>query len=280
MKRIITFFTTVLLLVATACSANPNSEATQEIVNEYNNIEIIRWMSDRNIHRTFENLIESAELVVIGEFTEDATPTINYGYDLYFEKDVITNYWSTNTILIHEVLKGNIDTEKISVCQNYAVIEQESGKLGILTSSDLTPMNKGDQWIFFFGGDKEGSSYWLTGDYTGRYPIPNERLSEICTRVSAINSELQEWLFANSKLITSSEELETLIEKGEYIYFSSDGENSYHISSQEQWNQLYVILSEVEKYRSEINPLEFGVYENSSINLWLYSDILEYFSLS
>lgn len=36
-----------------------------------------------------------------------------------------------------------------------------------------TPMKEGEQWLFFIEEDLSGN-LWLTGDYLGRYPLPEQ----------------------------------------------------------------------------------------------------------
>lgn len=71
---------------------------------------------------------------------------------------------------ISKVIKGDIKAgDEIEVSQLYVVED------GILSSfSKMTPMIKGDSWLFFLVKSKRDNAdhYEHVGDYHGRYPIP------------------------------------------------------------------------------------------------------------
>lgn len=187
MKKIIALTISIVLLCGlTACSSKEKAVEKQEITTQkaeavqetYNGVPLVRVCADRMIYDNFKELEEAADLVVIGEFAEEAQQTLEYQYMGQFGKEVITGAVSSNVIKVNEVLKGEQPEGDIKISQRYGYDKDNNNQL--VTFSDLTPMEKGDKWVFFLFWSEEDETYWTTGDYTGRYPLPTAEIKQLC----------------------------------------------------------------------------------------------------
>ena len=167
MKKIISIIAAcvVCVLTFTACNTTPTESAY-----DFSDVELVQWgEADRKVYFSLEELEERCDIAVVGTFIEDSAPDITYQYDYGFGKDIIVSVRSLNTVEVEQVLVGDIDVgDTITVAQRYGVVD---GRL--ITSSDLTPMVKGDTWIFFLYNNYDSGIYVCCGDSDGRYPVPN-----------------------------------------------------------------------------------------------------------
>ena len=134
---------------------------------------IVQAETDRVVYSDLPSLLEASQLVVIGEYAEETEQKLTTAHSAEINADVITNAVSTNKIHIKKVLKGEPPEGDITVSQRYGIQDEPAQ---IVTFSSLTPMVKGDEWLFFLYYDALGSTYWCAGDYCGRYPIPNDEI--------------------------------------------------------------------------------------------------------
>ena len=165
MKKIAALISAFTLCVTlTACS----SPSPKEIPDDFSGIELLRWSeADRQVFGTLEEIEEACDLVVVGTFIEDSIQDLDYHYDDFFGKEIIGLVHSENTIEVSQVLRGDAEPgDLLEIHQGYAV---NDGKL--ISWSDLTPMIKGDTWVFFLSTANGCSFYWCTGDSDGRYPV-------------------------------------------------------------------------------------------------------------
>jgi len=191
MKKTMHFFPLVFTLLLTACSiVKPSveiSEANPETVFEIKEVVGSFGMTSRISYNTLQKLIEpanwgadvledfSADLVVIGEFVEEAKTELSYSYSEFYGKDIVVDGNAKGLFLVTEVLKGDIKPgEVITIIQRYA-FDRERGAL--ISFSELTPIHKGDRWIYFLIQNANGD-YYSAGDSDGRYPIPNETIEK------------------------------------------------------------------------------------------------------
>lgn len=117
---------------------------------------------DYVIYRNLEALENEAEIIVAGQFAEDAVPADDR---------------MVGEFKIAKVLKGDVEAESIvKISQNYTI--DEAAKK-ILTRTMLTPMEKGGSWIYFLKETKEAGVYYVVGDYTGRYPYADFSLEKL-----------------------------------------------------------------------------------------------------
>lgn len=165
MKKIAALISAFILCVTlTAC----NSPSPSEIPDDFSGIELLRWGEvERQVYGTLEEIEEVCDLVVVGTFIEDSIQDLDYHYDDFFGKEIIGLVQSKNTIEVSQVLKGDAEPgDLLNISQGYAV---ENGKL--ISWSALTPMIKGDTWVFFLGELEGSGEYACIGDSDGRYPV-------------------------------------------------------------------------------------------------------------
>ena len=247
------------------------------------NYEIVKMEAERSIYYFIDDLEAATDIIVIGEFIEEDTQKAKYQYETDDVHMFLTHIYSTNVIEIKKVLKGKVESDTIKVSQSYG-IEEDTGRL--ITFSELTPMKKGESWIFFLRYNEENETYWCVGDYSGRYPLPNEELLELCNKVKEIKKPLNKILTEEKELSRSQTEM--IIESYEedqrgkgssenspdYLYESSD-RSIYRISDDGDKKEIANVYSKIDECRAEIMPETFGVFDQNKINLELYCDILE-----
>lgn len=137
-------------------TVQPTSEPTPEPLyytmddEEY---EVVCTLTDFLMYSDFQELQENSELIVIGQFIEDAVEKGNA---------------STNAFKITQLLKGSTEDDVIQIYQRYTV--NKSSKR-IIAYSHLTPMENGSEWICFLICSDSGDTYYQAGDTMGRYPF-------------------------------------------------------------------------------------------------------------
>lgn len=131
--------------------------------------------ADRFPFYDLETLERCSEIAVVGTFTEDSTQKLSYEYEEVFDKEILTFVQSFNYIEVKQVLKGNVsEGDRLKICQPYAVVDDQ-----FISESALTPMMKGDTWIFFLGPSDNGEHYFCTSDSDGRYPLKGSNYTRI-----------------------------------------------------------------------------------------------------
>ena len=151
------------------------SEAVSESSEEFSGIELAPCgLSNLPIYTNLEQLENESDVIVVGTFKEDAKQEEVYTYEEAFEKDILLFVKSQNNIEISKVIKGDLQVEnEITILQAYGVVDNQ-----LITYSKLTPMLKGDTWIFFLKKN-EDETYTCIGDCGGRYPIKNTKYKKI-----------------------------------------------------------------------------------------------------
>ncbi len=189
MKRLIALLISAAFIFGVSCSnSNENTSDNQTSAIDYSTMEVVRVENDRIIYDSIEDLEANSDLIVIGTFVEDTKTEYKYGYTAGIEQQVMINATSTNIISIDKVIIGDAKvSDTITVAQRYG-IEESSGNL--ITFSDLTPMRKGDQWIFFLSYGESTGYYWCTSDYSSRFPVPSGQSATLSRSVNA-NTEAQ-----------------------------------------------------------------------------------------
>lgn len=229
-------------------------------------MEIVKVQNSRTLYYSLFELEEASDLIVIGKFTDNAEQELEYsGVSL-------TNATSTNTISVSKVLKGEAP-DRITLSQRYGVLAEENK---LVTFSGMTPMNMNEEWIFFLYYDETNDTYWCSGDYTGRYPLPEKLGVETLDEMKRIINEREEWAKGKEKLTT--DEIEAWYENGGMVHFADDGA-FYGITSEE--SATYIgYEAELQALRDQIELSDFGVYESGNINLSLYNSIIGEYSIS
>ena len=160
-KFVAVFFILGILTLFTSCAAADETE-------EFSDLNFVQWGEGNRIqYFNLESLENNSELVVVGTFIEDSTQDVKYKYMDFFGKEVLFSVQSFNQIEITKVFKGDFNVgDTLTICQNYAVVEDR-----FVTESALTPMMKGDTWIFFLEPSQIGEYYYYVCDSDGRYPV-------------------------------------------------------------------------------------------------------------
>lgn len=145
--------------------------------------------------RSYDELAEYSQLVVMGTFTSDSGQ-VAQTYELpdfsqAMKGDYFNKYISFNSLKVEKVLKSNGKVwagDEIIITQPYSVYTHsideyppDDGKGALYSFSQLTPLIKGDKWIYFLTENSSGypeifgdQSYSAVNDYEGRYPVPDE----------------------------------------------------------------------------------------------------------
>ena len=124
-------------------------------------------------YNNYSELAEDSDLVVAGTFVDDTKQTDLELIDV--DKGI---YVSFNKLKVTKVLKGDVKAgDVLTIADSYAVYDG-----GLYSETLLTPMIKGDSWIYFLKSYenitndlycdflKEG--YITVGTEEGRYPVP------------------------------------------------------------------------------------------------------------
>ncbi len=118
---------------------------------------------------SYRDLINSSDLAVVGEFVDDPRQDIDpNSRNVDSTRDVYSyNRFKIDTVLTAEGPTSAESGTEIVISQRYAIVNGE-----YLCFSDLTPMFKGDRWVYFLDYDEERKVYYPLNDYMGRYPDP------------------------------------------------------------------------------------------------------------
>lgn len=160
MKKITAIVCTFALCASlTACSPIPK---------DFSGIELAEGIKpDRVVYGDLATLEEASDLVVVETFAEDSVQDMDYHSNPFFGNKRIGDIKSTNFVEVSRVIKGDVKVgDLVKVQQSYAVNDGQ-----LITLSDLTPMVKGDTWVFFLSTANDSGIYWCTGDSEGRYPV-------------------------------------------------------------------------------------------------------------
>lgn len=96
------------------------------------------------------------------------------------------------------MLKGDVNVgDEITVFQNCGINDNQ-----LVTFSEMKPMEKGDQWIFFMFYDSEKEGYWCIGDYTSRFPVPQSQTATLSRSADAASGNQ---LAANVEKMTNND---------------------------------------------------------------------------
>lgn len=137
----------------------------------YSKLEFVHIEADRITYYDLDSLENKSDLIIVGEIVDDpqTEPGLTYSDD--FNKEILTGMNSYSTVKVKKVFAGDIrEGDEIRLGHRCGVYEDQ-----FVTFSEMTPMLKGDSWIFFLMDplDNSGSCYYCTGDSDGRYPLKN-----------------------------------------------------------------------------------------------------------
>ena len=246
--------------------------------------EVIRVEGDRIVYSDLKSLTAASELIVIGEYADDTEQNLKYEYSEGYKKDVLMDAVSTNTIHVKKILKGSPDKKELKISQRYGTEEERNA---LVTFSSMTPMKKGEEWIFFLYYDAVNDTYWCAGDYSGRYPLPEGAALEACKKAKKVRSEYEDWLnLQKDKIVVPAEKVGTesankvineLLGNEKAKLLSGDDGNVYYFEDEEELKKIEYFEKSFKSCVDETDPAWFGVYENNDINLNLYNEIINTF---
>ncbi|MDE7229095.1 MAG: hypothetical protein K2N56_01320 [Oscillospiraceae bacterium] len=134
-------------------------------------------MTDRMVYGTFDSLAQTADLIVVGTFVDDARQSIPLTGGVRNS----SMEHSYNKLRIDTVYKGDAEVgSEIVISDTYYV---HDGHLCYVYGLSSTPMIKGEQWVYFLTKvfDENGSHYYSLGGYDGRFTVPgNENTFILC----------------------------------------------------------------------------------------------------
>lgn len=135
-------------------------------------------------YKSYDELAADSSLIVMGTFTDDTYQSVDGTERPDFLKAMLAGYFnkyiSFNTLKVEKVLKTNskvYEGDEIVIAQSYVKAEG-----GLYSFSQLTPMIKGDRWVFFLNQYSDSypeetygtGAYYTVNDYEGRYPVPGD----------------------------------------------------------------------------------------------------------
>ncbi|MCM1055173.1 MAG: hypothetical protein NC394_06595 [Bacteroides sp.] len=169
MKIVSALMLAVFLTVLSSCSAPEQAE-------ELSDLELV-LLDEGNYLRFYdlEALEDHSEIVAVGTFAENSAQEVKYKYMEYFDKEVVFSVMSFNEIKVEKVIKGDVkEGDTLKIGQEYA---EKDGRF--ISESALTPMMKGDKWLFFLEPSDSGEFYFCVGYSEGRYPVKDTSYKRI-----------------------------------------------------------------------------------------------------
>ncbi len=169
---IIAALTTCITL--TACNNEPAAQKSR-----FEGISIVRGHTDYiSFTESFSDVEKFSDFIVVGEFIDDSSVCYErYRHDDRFNKDLLVDIVSSCPMKITKVLYGDAkEGDVVNVLQQEGIHNDK-----FITLSPLTPMQKGDEWIFClaYSNQENYEGYWCIGDSFGRYPTKNASSNEI-----------------------------------------------------------------------------------------------------
>lgn len=175
MKKIISIITLcAVCLTMTACGNTVKDE------DAFSELELVKTEADRSVPYNLKELENCSDIAVVGEFTEDTEQELTFEYSEFFGKEILTIPRSYNTIKVTKVLMGDVNVgDDLRIGQFYGISDGE-----LVTISDLTPMQKGDEWVFFLYREKDGT-YWYSADSDSRFPTKQSASNNSSMKLAA-----------------------------------------------------------------------------------------------
>lgn len=155
--------------------------ATEDITAKYPDIPLYQYLGDYSdlevsvitgidfvtFYNSYRDIALDSDLVVMGEFIGDARQDVSPDDTQAYNK-MVSSY---NILKIETVLKGDLnERDQIVISDPYAVQGSKVTNCG----TSLTPMLRGDRWVYFLRKAGDGDYYTVVNDYQGRYPVPGE----------------------------------------------------------------------------------------------------------
>lgn len=165
-------------------------EAKYQYTGDFSELELCNYAVVGRIPcLSLDELVDNSDLIVLGTFVDDARQNCPTGNNepstdkVDGNDDVMDLYRdgaSYNKLRIDKVFYGDIEAgEEIVICDDSYVTD---GKLMYIASDTLTPMIKGEQWVYFLRkqSPEYGDCYFPL--FTeGRYPVPGKENTFVLT---------------------------------------------------------------------------------------------------
>ena len=176
MKKLLSVI--IALTICASLTACSNSD------DKFAGLKLLPVLVDRGSPNDLEELEQDCDIAFVGEYIDDGVQESKSMYMEQFETDFVTEVSTTSTVKVKRVLIGDINTgDEVKVKLRYGIVKDQ-----LISSTALTPMQKGDEWVFFLTLSSGGEFYWHTYDSDGRYPTKNSPNNKIMPL--AENSEL------------------------------------------------------------------------------------------
>lgn len=160
---------------------------------DYSNLEI-KYLCDEypyacngSNYKSYDELAADSSLIVVGTFIDDTSQVTDDHDAPDFVKVMAASsynkYVSFNTLKVEKVLKSDgqaWEGDEIVIAQPFVNADG-----GMYSLSQLTPMIKGDKWVYFLNQYSDSypeetygkGAYYSVNDYEGRYPVPGSENS-------------------------------------------------------------------------------------------------------
>lgn len=117
---------------------------------------------------SYDELAAKSDLIVAGTFIDVIHQTQDFE-EIFHSGDNCVSY---NSLEVDKVLKGNVEEKDIlTICQNSSISAGTDIVYNFFVGDQLSPMLKGDKWIYFLKKDENGIYSPVNGPQ-GRYPLP------------------------------------------------------------------------------------------------------------
>lgn len=209
-------------------------------------------------YNSYRELADDSLIIVAGTFVDDTRQTDT--------EDIDTDnfgYASFNTLKVTQVLQGDIsEGDEIVIGDSYVVYDG-----GLVASTFLTPMIKGDSWVYFLQ-KTDIDTYVTVGGYQGRYPVPgneNKEFPYVENGNGVVNGNMNEKIYSDvdkmiDKLLNSVDH-STDTDNQETDTDNQENQNGYGQNYAYPYTGDY---SEITKFSKPYNILgieKFGSYE-------------------
>lgn len=136
-----------------------------------------KFFMEETYVESYTELAAQSDLIIAGEFVDaphqiQDPDKIHSDQSISFLTEEYSEEGSYNYLSVERVLKGDIEEGNIVLIRQEASLHENGGGAYILFANDLlSPMIKGDKWIYFLKKSENGFYTPVNGPQ-GRYPMP------------------------------------------------------------------------------------------------------------
>ena len=135
---------------------------------EFENFGGVICIEFANYYDNYRDLLNACDVAVVGKFIDDPWQDIDPDDPVDFNR--LDYGHSYNCFKVEKVLSsdsGIKEGDQLIISQSYAIAGNS-----FLSASKLTPMLKGDRWVYFLTFNESNGTYYSHNDYMGRFPDP------------------------------------------------------------------------------------------------------------